>query len=495
MNSLRQKITFGYYVLATLIVGLSVFAFFELRLIGDKIVAGGYIAEFFDTTLEIRRFEKNIFLYQQAEDLAENRAFIQQAQALLRDHRPAFVSFAGPRQTDALVDSLRRYATLMEAYTASGTAQPDGLENEIRQLGKTIVTAAEVVARAERASLQTSLDRHRQVLAVSIVLLAMVAVGIGLLVSRRVARPLQRLEEDMAAVASGKLTRLELASADREIASLTQAFNKVMRELELRQQQLLRAEKLASLGTLLSGVAHELNNPLSNISSSCQILLEEGETADPALRDELLEEIDAQTLRARNIVRSLLDFARDREIRREVLPLAPLIAETLRFVKGQVPSQVAVALDIPAEVRVVGDRQRLQQVFLNLIGNALEAVDGTGHVSLTARQHPVGQGVPAGRNLLAFGRCTHTGEVVDIEVRDDGHGIPADQLPRIFDPFFTTKDVGKGSGLGLFIAFEIVEEHGGCVAVESEPGKGTVFHIRLPIQNSLPLEGGGPGRG
>ena len=480
MNSLHQKITFGYYTLATLIVGLLVFAFFELRLIGDKIVAGAHVAEFFDATLEIRRFEKNIFLYQQAEDLAENRAFIQQAQGLLREHRPAFVSFAGSQQTDELVRALGRYAALMETYTASGTAQPESLENEIRQSGKEIVTLAEAIARAERASLQASLDRHRQVLAASIVLLAMVAVGIGLLVSRRVARPLKRLEEDLAAVASGKLTRLELASTDREIASLTQVFNQVMRELELRQQQLLRAEKLASLGTLLSGVAHELNNPLSNISSSCQILLEEGEAADPALRDELLGEIDAQTLRARNIVRSLLDFARDREIRREVVPLAPLIAETLRFVKGQVPSRVAVVLDIPAELSVVGDRQRLQQVFLNLIRNALEAVDEAGHVTLTARLHAAGLGAPAGRKLLSFGRCAHAGDVVDIEVRDDGHGIPADVLPRIFDPFFTTRDVGKGSGLGLFIAFEIVEEHGGCVAVESEPGTGTAFHVRLP---------------
>lgn len=494
MHSLRQKITFGYYVLATLIVGLSVFAFFELRLISNKIDAGAHISEFFDATLEIRRFEKNIFLYQQAEDIAENRAFILQAQGLLRDYRPAFVSFAGPQQTDAMARALGRYVTLMDTYTASSQAQAESLEVEIRQLGKAIVTTAEGVARAERASLQTSLDRHRQVLGGSIVLLAMAAVGIGLLVSRRVARPLQRLEEDMAAVAGGKLTRLKLASADREIASLTQVFNQVMRELELRQQQLLRAEKLASLGTLLSGVAHELNNPLSNVSSSCQILLEEGATVDPALHDELLTEIDAQTLRARNIVRSLLDFARDREIRCEVLPLAPLIAETLRFVKGQVPSRVAVALDIPAELHVAGDRQRLQQVFLNFIRNALEAVDEAGHVTLTARRHPVGQGVPAGRNLLAFGRCAHAGEVVDIEVRDDGHGIPSDLLPRIFDPFFTTKDVGKGSGLGLFIAFEIIEEHGGCVAVESEPGKGTAFHIRLP---ATPDSAGGtvlPGR-
>ncbi len=480
MHSLRQKVTFGYYALATLIVGLSLFAFFELRLIGDKIVAGGRIAEFFDTTLEIRRFEKNFFLYRQKQDLAETREYVNRALSLLNEHRPAFVSLAGQKQPDELGRMLRHYAALMESYAASAPAQPETLESEIRQTGKAIVTSAESLARAERASLQASLDRHRRVLLGSIVLLVAVAVGIGLLVSRRVARPLQRLEEDMAAVASGKLTRLEQTSTDREIVSLTQAFNQVMRELELRQQQLLRAEKLAALGTLLSGVAHELNNPLSNISTSCQILLEEGETGDPALRNELLDEIDGQTLRARNIVRSLLDFARDRDTRHEILPLAPLIDETVRFVKGQVPTHVAIQIDIPAGINVFGDRQRLQQVFLNLIRNALEAVEGAGHVTLTARQHATARDSIPGKNLMSFGRCASTGEVIEIEIRDDGHGIPPELLPRIFDPFFTTKDVGKGSGLGLFIAFEIVEEHGGCIAVESEPGKGTAFHVRLP---------------
>lgn len=487
MRSLRQKITLGYYILASLIVGLSLFAFFELRLISDKIESGGRIAEFFDVTLEIRRFEKNVFLYRQRQDLDENHAYVAQALTLLHDHRPAFVSFAGQVQPDALARLLRQYAMLMDDYaTHPGSAS---LKSAIRQTGKQIVTSAESIARAERASLQASLDRHRRILLGSIALLVVAAVGIGLLVSRWVARPLQRLEDDMAAVAGGQLTRLEPFSDDREIASLTQAFNQVMRERELHQQQLLRAEKLAALGTLLSGVAHELNNPLSNISTSCQILLEEGEAADPVLRDELLGEIDAQTLRARNIVRSLLDFARDRGTQHETLPLAPLIEETVRFVKGQIPTHVAIRIDIPAGIKVFGHRQRLQQVFLNLIRNALEAVEGAGHVTLTARQHTPASNASAEKNLLSFGRCTHTGEIVEIELRDDGHGVPPELLPRIFDPFFTTKDVGKGSGLGLFIAFEIIEEHGGCIAVESEPGKGTAFHVRLPDAPNLQQSG------
>ncbi len=128
-------------------------------------------------------------------------------------------------------------------------------------------------------------------------------------------------------------------------------------------------------------------------------------------------------------------------------------------------------------------------MFLNLIRNALEAVDTAGHVTLAARLRPAGRAAPDGKNLFAFGQCASSGKMVDIEVRDDGHGIPADLLPRILDPFLTTKEVGKGSGLGLFIAFEIVEEHGGCIAVESEPGTGTVFHVCLPAKKTPPPRG------
>src|SRR5690606_131524 len=124
--------------------------------------------------------------------------------------------------------------------------------------------------------------------------------------------------------------------------------------------------KLASLGTLLSGVAHELNNPLSNISSSCQILMEELHEGDAAFKTELLSQIDDQTNRARNIVRALLDFAREREFSKEPRSLANLLKETLRFLRGQVPAGVAVVTDIPEDIMVPVDGQRIQQALLNL---------------------------------------------------------------------------------------------------------------------------------
>jgi len=485
MNSLRQKIIFGYYAIGALIVGLSLFAFVELRLIEGKVLAGERVSEFFDATLEIRRFEKNYFLYRQSADAAENAAYVARAQRLLQDNFADFSSLTEAARVVVLRDALGRYSRLMAEYAQlPGAAQSEALEGLIRKAGKEVVTIAEEIARAERKRLQSSLERHRYSLIVSIVVLILLVIAIGRVLSRMVARPLKQMEESMEAVANGRRDQIDIPSDDREIVSLTHAFNHVLQELELRQKHLVRSEKLASLGTLLSGVAHELNNPLSNISSSCQILMEEGEGADPEFGREMLAQIDEQTIRARNIVRSLLDFARDREFKRETLPLAGLIAETLRFVKGQVPSRVAVVTDIPADIEILGDKQRLQQVFLNLIKNALEALEGAGEIVIRAVRRGAAKNDEAPGRFKFLAQCNPAEEAVEIEIRDNGHGIPPEVLPRIFDPFFTTKDVGKGSGLGLFVVYEIIEEHGGCIAAESEPGKGTAFHIRLPLNKA-----------
>jgi signal transduction histidine kinase len=486
MDSLRQKIIFGYYAIGGLIVALSLFAFVELRLIEIRVLADAQISEFFDATLEIRRFEKNYFLYRQAADAAENEAYVARAQFLLDDNFDDFFLLAGETRAVSLHATLEKYSKIMREYVqipVSGTAEGVALESAIRVAGKEIVMIAEEIARLKKQSLQSSLVQHRLSLIVSILLLTVLVIVIGQVLSRMVTQPLQRMEESMQAVANGVRDQIDIPSQDREIVSLSHAFNHVLQELELRQKHLMRSEKLASLGTLLSGVAHELNNPLSNISTSCQILIEERDSSDSEFARELLEQIDEQTERARNIVRSLLDFARDREFKRESLPLAELVAETLCFVKGEVPSRAAVVIDIPAEIVIQGDKQRLQQVFLNLIKNALEALEGAGEISISAVHL---SGPPTGETAKYFksvAHCDLSEEAVEINVRDNGHGIPPDVLPRIFDPFFTTKDVGKGSGLGMFVVHEIIEEHGGCIAAESELGQGTVFHIHLPLLN------------
>jgi signal transduction histidine kinase len=496
-QSIRQKIRIGYYAVVAIIVALSGFTYLELNYLEKKMMFGEAISEFFDTTLEIRRFEKNYFLYEKRSDYEENIRYVVRAGELLQANSAGFEALLSPEFVVALRGDLRAYQELMEAYEElirrqqRQPAEDDAsrkirLEGSIRKTGKDIVTVGEEMSKTERRTLQHLLANSRRIIIISIAVLITLVIVIGEVLERMVVKPLKLMERNMELIAEGNFENIPIDSKDREVLSLTRAFNKMLRELELRQRHLIQSEKLASLGTLLSGVAHELNNPLSNISSSSQILAEEIESADPAFKKELVEQISEQTDRARNIVRSLLEFSRDKDFKKQDLPLRLLLEETIRFIKGQVPAGVLIRLEVPEDITIVADKQRIQQVFLNLIKNAAEALMEDGSITIAARKHRAIDKVDNEGSIYNYlkyhGKCTLEDDTVDIEVRDTGTGIPQELLPKVFDPFFTTKDVGQGSGLGLFIVHEIVEEHDGCIAVDSEPGKGTTFLIRLPVR-------------
>lgn len=477
LPSLRQKVVVGYYVIAALITIVAALSFGELKTLEDKVALADRMTELFDATLEIRRFERNYFLHDQETDRDAAGRYVVRVRELLDANRDVLLAVETPRRLAELRDLLDQYETRLASFATAGNRMHKAeFEPKLRALGKEIVTIAEEMAGAERHLVQTSLARFRTFLIVFIGAAVALIVAIGQVLSRRVAAPLKALEASVVAVSSGQRGRLPLLSQDREVAAVIHAFNHLLQELEQRRKHLVRSEKLASLGTMLSGVAHELNNPLSNISTSCQILLEELGEADRATQQELLDQIDQQTVRARNIVRSLLDFAREREFKKEWAPLRPLIAQAVSFVKVDVLPDVAIVIDIPDDVNVFADRQRLQQVFLNLVKNAAEALEGGGRISVSSQR-------PAERDADAPA-CGSADDAIEIVVADTGPGIAAEALPRIFDPFYTTKAVGKGLGLGLFVVHEIVEQHDGCISAENAPGGGAVFRIRLPAQGS-----------
>ena len=493
IDSLRGKITLGYYAVGTLIVALAMFSLLELGWFEARLRASEAVSELFDTALEIRRFEKNYFLYHQEADLRENQLYVARALSLLGDTGDARADAAGATtQVSAptaatLQQHLLAYQRLMASYASTAkdadVAQTQTRQGEVRAAGKDITASAEQITQAQRLQLHARLDWQRRGLIASIAALTLLVILVGRALSTMVATPLQEMEQSMEAVADGKVGKLLMHPRDREIVSLTRAFNHVLAELQLRKKHMVRSEKLAALGTMLSGVAHELNNPLSNISSSTQILLEEDDSAHSAFHRELLQQIDEQTQRARNIVRTLLDFARDRAFHIEPVPLRPLLEESIRFLRGQVPGSVDIALEVNDALVVSADRQRLQQVFVNLIKNAVEATEGGGTVRISATPYVQ---VSGARGTDRFdGHCGGLAGV-DIAISDQGAGIAADALPHIFDPFFTTKAVGKGSGLGLFVVYEILEEAGGCIAVDSQPGVGTTFYVRLPQRKAEP---------
>ena len=484
--SLRQKITLAYFAIAALVLGGSLFTFEELKSVEEKILLGERISEIFDATLEVRRFERNYFLHGQISDYRENVRYADQLHILLERSGSDFATIGAPQNIETLRSGLEKYRRLMEAYVRASREHlmPDGtLELQVRTVGKEIVSIVENAVSTERRLTQTSLASLRKILVFSIVGVALLMIAVGQALSRMVVRPLRQMENNVDAVSSGKRNKLLLPSNDREIVAITTAFNNMLRELELRQKYLLRSEKLASMGTMLSGVAHELNNPLSNIWSSCQILMEEIEESDLDSKKELLRQIDEQSIRARNIVRSLLDFARDQQFRSEPLPLRNVVEQTVRFIKSGIPASVTVAINIPEDIVIFADKQRLQQAFLNLIKNAVEATTEGGTVAVSAEK--CAPGVGDEDDAMFLPGCNIDGDAVDITIKDDGHGIAPEIVPRIFDPFFTTKDVGRGMGLGLFIVYQIIDEHGGCISVNSRIGEGTTFLIRLPLRNAM----------
>ena len=283
-----------------------------------------------------------------------------------------------------------------------------------------------------------------------------------------------------------------------ENASLYDELRRSYEELKQSQDLLVRQEKLASLGRMAAGVAHELNNPLSAVAGFAEAL-ERHVTCGECVGEsrfgdcqEYLTMIQAEVSRAAGIVRRLLDFARQREPTFGPVDLFQAVRDAVAFVERQASlDNRQIRLETAAErYMVLGDAQMLQQVFLNLLTNAMDAVEGGGEVRVVVRRTALGQlgdqavgkpGASPDRPIAQSPERPPT-EWAEVIVSDTGMGIPAANLGKIFDPFFTTKEVGRGTGLGLAISQSIVEQHGGTIRVESAgAGTGTAVTVRLPL--------------
>ena len=233
-------------------------------------------------------------------------------------------------------------------------------------------------------------------------------------------------------------------------------------ELEKTQLQLLQSEKMASLGKLAAGVAHQLNNPLGGITLFAKLILEEYDLEDGAKED--LNRILKDANRCRDTVRELLEFTRQTRHLMRPNDVNRALTRTLFLLESQTLFQnIDIVKDLDASLPpVYGDIQQLNHLFMNIILNAAQAMEGKGKLTIKSR-------------LLS------DADRVCIEISDTGPGIPEDILPHIFEPFFTTKEEGKGTGLGLSLAYRIVENHGGHIRAESKPDEGTKFLIELPL--------------
>ena len=287
---------------------------------------------------------------------------------------------------------------------------------------------------------------------------------------RLVVRPVAALVAGTERVSAGDLSTSIPYLGRHELGHLAKSFNEMTKNLSDTQRQLAQADKLASVGRLAAGVAHEINNPLTGVLSYASLLRKRLDQDAEACED--LDVIVRETVRCRGIIRGLLDFARPTAPARKLMDLNEVIRRSVSVVMTQLSmNQVDLSLHLTPDLpEVMADANQIQQVVVNLILNAADAIGAEGGT------------------IRATTRLGTEG-TIDVLLEDSGKGISPEDLPRIFEPFFTTKG-NHGTGLGLAVSWGIVEAHGGTLTVQSEPGKGTCFTLILPL--SAETRGGEP---
>ena len=321
------------------------------------------------------------------------------------------------------------------------------------------------VGARESAFLRLVQEVNRQVALIALVCIVLAGV-IAVPIAQVITRPIAELAEANRRLAQGDMTTRVQSYGNGELAVLGRSFNSMVETLHQTQQELLHKEKLALMGQLAAGVAHEINNPLGTILLFSDVMYKEAREDDPR-RDDLKMLIN-ETTRCKNIVADLLNFARQQEVLAQETNVHALLEQVIEGVGLQLIFQKVetVRQFSPALPTIQADPGQLQQVFVNLLNNAAEAMKDGGTITLATR--PVDS------------------HWVEIKVSDTGYGIPEENLGKLFTPFFTTKALGKGTGLGLSIVYGIIKMHRGQITVQSQIGQGTTFTVTLPVQ--LPRE-------
>ncbi len=434
-----------------------------------------FVNDFSSEIQQARRYEKNYFLYgTNLNDAIQN---IHLAESIFITESEEFSELLGGKGArQEIFTKIGAYKALLEQlYQGEQQSQADfhatsfskETELKLRGYGKDILTSAHTMISLEKKTLEKTLNRSRQIHLYSILgLLVFLAINTYLLVSRLYST-LNRFASYAKRIALGDFRPILPRRKIRdEFTDLAVAINEMIKEIDLREAVLIQTHKMKAIGTLTAGVAHEINNPLNNIMLTIHVLLEDYHDFSEEEIIEMLKDVAAETDRSKKIIRNLLDFARESTSTMESVDLSILLKDTVHLLENQIRfSGIQVDLRFPEKFpKIHGDAQKIQQVFVNLLLNALDASK-------------------KGKKIQVIGAPGETGDSVKVSVIDYGQGIPKHILPSIFDPFFTTKSKGKGTGLGLSVSQGIIAKHGGTLTAKSEEGSGSCFTIRLPIIN------------
>jgi len=465
--NLRQKMIgcFCLHLFFYIIVGVTFLKDFSM--FHDDVTLLMHAGNLSNICLEIRRYEKNFIIRHDNEDYNKVLEYIDEAQKTVPEVMDDLKIMPFPAHLLNLTEKLKLYReSFLEdkkqcsslKYGANCPAR-----ERLRGLGQDLVTITEDLVLFEQDKMTDFIENFKTLVLETSAFLVLLSIFTILLLYRAIVIPLKSVEHAAIAIANGTFSRLPVDNKKGEVRSVLRAFNKMSNDLEEQQEQLFQAKKLSSIGTLASGTAHQINNPLNNISTSCQLAISELDPEQNPLVAKMLETINQETQRAGEIVRGLLEFSRAQTFSLQPYQLAEVINKVKQLVAGEIPSGTTLDIDIPENIILFIDVQKMVEALLNLTINAIQAIPE-----------------PPGTVFIGAEKDTD-GKNAVITVSDTGTGIAKEHLQKIFDPFFTTKNAENGTGLGLAVVYGIIKKQNGSTRVESELGKGTRFIITLPL--------------
>lgn len=466
MKTIRGKITF-FFISCLVFSGALTVLYYENTLsLRRKLIVIENFDDLLNDILELRRYEKNFYYYRDPASLDESVFYLYRIEDAFEKLSKDISRIVGQEEHRKFRDDLAGYKYILQSNMAlaKGGASKFQIE-EIRAKGKTLVDFAQRLITIKRGRIEKTLRHSLTIPLLSLGGFVILVVVIFELVNRDILKPLGLVEKATEEVAKETFTPISYPQEKKnEISRLIAAFNKMAGELESRGEQLVQSRKLASIGTFTSGIAHELNNPINNISLLVESLMEDDEILGNSERQRLYRDLMNQADRSSEIVKNLLEFSRARLPRVEEVSLEELVDKTAQLVKNEMRlNHVRFTKEIRDPIPHLNlDKGGIQQVFLNLFLNSIQAIRGGGEIKV----------------VLGL---VQTSDEVRIDVEDTGKGIPPEDLGSLFDPFFSTKKEGEGTGLGLSVSYNIINKHRGRIEVRSTPGQGTCFSVFLPL--------------
>lgn len=433
------------------------------------------------TSQKLTFYEEKLLLDGKESTLVLLGDAVRDLQTLLQNDSELLEGFIDSGETIALKKHINEYQALLSGMPEPAPDRTELLAftRKLNQHNNAIRFIINQLGSRHHELLLGTVDNVTKAMIFGLIVVSLIALISALFVTGLILRPLRDLERQLHHVAEKKINKLSTTSRTRELNSFVSQFNNMLDQRRRKDRQLRHNEKAAALGILVSGVAHELNNPLSNISTSAQLLQEED--TNPELSRQWLNHIDHEIERARRIVLRLLDSVRHQKQATTKVDAAVLVQKSLQLIHRQLDPKINIYIEDVAEIPLLVNQERFQQVFINLINNAADA--GAKNIwvfgDYIERADSRTSNFVCSRKKTTFAKDTQ--KFFLFTVADDGVGIPEENVSKLFVPFFTTKTGGDGTGLGLYLVNEIVTEHDGCMSARNREHQGSEFLILLPI--------------